>query len=150
MSLKGRWFLAACCVLFSCLPILGCKPTQKRPYGYHSLGLVRELLKPETYFPEHRLLLRLDDKGFFVMSTACTIDSTALQRLTPGLDSAWESSTTDSKFDSTGKVIHGPATDNLPYYELKFGSSEYGAGEPALYAYVGNEVSATWRLKVKE
>lgn len=126
----------------------GCEARQKRPYGYHNLGLLRDVMKPETYVPQHRLMVRLDAKGFSVMSTACTYDLSALEKQSRDGRIVWESNTTDSLYDEFGKVIHGPATVHLPYFEVKISSSEYGDSEKALYAYVGNEVDAAWRLAV--
>jgi nitrite reductase/ring-hydroxylating ferredoxin subunit len=120
-----------------------------RPPGYFNLGKVSELLSPETNIEKDKLLLRRDERGFYVMSTMCTYDLTYLERKNVDGKDLLVSTYTDSKYDLRGKVISGPSTVNLPYYELKLDAGVYGGPKDTLYAYVGKEVSPDWRLEVK-
>lgn len=142
--------LAAASLIVLLLFVSCTKKVKKRPYGYFRLGPVAEYLAPETRLEKFNLLLRRDEGGLYVMSTVCTHDLTYLLRKTVGEEDIFVSQYTASKYDINGKVISGPATADLPYYELKIDAGVYGGPKDTLYAYIGKEVSREWRLKVPD
>ena len=118
----------------------------KRPVGFMRLGLISDLTKPETYFPDEKLMLRHDEKGFSVMSTTCTYDLSPLLKQRYQNSYVWVSSFTDSTYDALGKVRTGPATIDLPYYRIEFGASAYGGPIDTIYVEVGVERDKDWRI----
>jgi Rieske Fe-S protein len=120
-----------------------------RPYGYVRLGKISDLARAETYLEKDALLLRMDAGGFYIMSTECTYDLSNLkpERQANG-EAVWVSSYTSSKYDSQGRVISGPARENLPYYLLEANNSVVGGPVDTLYARIGYKKSPDWRLKV--
>ena len=118
----------------------------KRPYGFMRLGKISELAASETYLPDLRLVVRMDEKGFSVMSTACTLDLTPLTRIDDGGKVVWRSSYSESSYAYDGAVIQGPTKAPLPFYDLKIDSSVYGGPKDALYAEVGVERPKEWRF----
>lgn len=110
------------------------------------LGKISDLSTSETYLPDLRLVVRMDDKGFSVMSTVCTLDLTPLTRVDDGGKVVWRSSYSESSYSYDGAVLHGPTKVALPYYNLKVDSSLYGGPKDALYAEVGVERSKEWRF----
>lgn len=136
--------LAALCAVPACTP-----RERTRPYGYMTLGALKDFTKSEYFFPEKRLLLRRDDAGFYIMSTSCTYDLTALVPVKRDEGPRrWLSQYTKSSYSDTGEILTGPATKGLPYYRLKLDSLEFGGPKNGLYVHVGEEVPANWRLPV--
>jgi hypothetical protein len=137
--------------LAALVALTSCDRSLKRPPGYIKLGKVEELTRPESNLSDLRLYLRLDDRGFSVMSTECTYDLTPLQLKTDPASGkeVWVSDTTASRYDKSGKVIAGPSTVDLPFYELVASSGVYDGPIDTLYARVGYEKPAEWRLPVK-
>jgi len=140
----------------------GCNTGGKhRPFGYLRLGKVDSFSESEKLLLKEAILLRHDEKGFFAMSTLCTFDLTPLLLVSgesPLFKSSVPSSSpvsffrsrvTTSTYNLNGEVTHGPATVNLPYFELELASG--GIGEPpnTIYAKIGREVNPSWRLAVK-
>jgi Rieske Fe-S protein len=129
--------------------LTACQEGERRPPGYLRVGNAEQLAKPMTFIEDKRLLLRLDEKGFYVMSTECTHDLTAL---VPKKNEKGEmylaSQESTSTYDMNGKVLTGPATVNLPYYELIAASGVYGGPVDTIYARIGYEKPADWRLPV--
>lgn len=119
---------------------------QHRPWGYLRLGPVQGFLKPETFIPQDRLLIRYDSKGFSAMSTSCTYDLTALVQRQEGEKTIWVSEETTSKYSSEGKVLSGPAKADLPYYELIIDTGDTEGVKDTLYVKIGAEKSPDWRL----
>jgi hypothetical protein len=82
------------------------------------------------------------------MSTQGTYDLSQLElRRVDGklvLVSAYSTST----YDLDGRVLTGPATVNLPFYELQFEPKVVGEPRNTLFARVGREVAPSWRLPV--
>jgi hypothetical protein len=129
--------------------LTACREGERRPPGYLRVGNAEQLARPMTFIEDQRLLLRLDERGFYVMSTECTFDLTAL---IPKKNQKGElylaSQETTSTYDMNGKVLTGPATVNLPYYELIAASGVYGGPVDTIYARIGYEKPADWRLPV--
>jgi hypothetical protein len=142
---------AICYLILICafLALCSCRQSvQRRPAGDFRLGKVIDLLAPETEMQKLKLLLRRDEKGFYVMSTMCTYDSTYLVRKKEGDREIYLSTYTDSKYELDGKVISGPAIADLPYYKLKYAAGSYESPIDTLFAEVGREVPRDWRLAV--
>lgn len=137
-------------VLVLCL-LTACQPSKReRPYGHVRLGLVKELLASETYLPALHLLVRHDPAGFSVMSTECTLDLSALEvRTAPNGEKIWASPFSASTYSYDGKVLSGPATHDLPYYEAHIDAGAYNGPADTLYAIIGPEKARQWRLKVE-
>lgn len=132
------------------LTVVSCKSDYRtRPYGYHRLGKLSELMAPETELTENNILLRRDNRGFYAMSTACTYDLTYLQRRKIDGKDLYVSTYTESKYDLDGKVVSGPSKRNLPYYELRIAPGIYDGPRDTLYVYVGKEVSPDYRLPLQ-
>lgn len=142
LNLLSKLFL----LLFLFFPSACDVTSKKRAVGYFRLGLAFALKSPETYFPDSKILLRYDSKGFNAMSTACTYDLSPLMKKREGSKEVWVSSETESKYDDTGNVLHGPAMTRLPFYELKLDSAVYGGPADTLYVHVGSEVDPEYRL----
>ena len=134
-----------------CLVLAACEVgVRKRAYGYMRVGKVEDLrAAPETYLPDKQLLLRYDAGGFSAMSTACTFDVSSLERVPSGDSYIFASSYTASRYDRAGKVLHGPAKADLPYYRLWLGRSEDNGPPDAIYVAIGEEVPPAWRLKAE-
>lgn len=87
-----------------------------RPEGLYPLGDIMELLHPKQHVRDQAILVRLDDDGWSAMSGRCSHE---------GCDLTYQSNTLlcsccRSVFDHFGVVLKGPATHNLPYYEMTF------------------------------
>jgi len=146
-SLNTRSIKILIAFIFVLLFNLGCQGGGlKRPVGYMRLGLISELTKPETYFPEERLMLRHDERGFSVMSTVCTYDLSPLLKQKLQSSYVWVSSFTDSSYEADGKVRTGPTKADLPYYRLEFGAAAYGGPIDTIYVEVGVERDKDFRL----
>src|SRR5690606_2157788 len=79
---RAKWrsrIRAFVAVVTLAISLAACKDTvRRRPYGYLKLGPVEKFLAPETFLASHRLLIRVDDRGLYVMSTECTYDLSPL------------------------------------------------------------------------
>ena len=130
------------------ITLLGCDThhNQKRPVGYLRLGYVDELTRPETFLSDLRLLLRMDERGFYVMSTICPYDSSPLKPIERDGKLFFGSTLTESLYTVEGKVVKGPAFVNLPYYKLRIAESEIGGPADGLYVLLGEEAGDQWRL----
>lgn len=136
-------FLALFLGLFS-FSLCACQ--RNRPPGYINLGRLQDLQAAEINLPEADIFLRRDERGFSAMSTISTDDLSQLTlRSTPDGE-RWVSSFSASEFAKDGAVVRGPATRDLPYFELVFDASEYGGVKDSLYVYVGKERPKEWRL----
>ena len=136
-------------LLLGALILSGCDwNVRRRSPGYLRLGKIQDLWGAENYLPEQRLLLRHDEGGFYVMSTECTHDLSALRLKDSPTGREFVSEYSASRYDTDGRVLSGPAEVSLPYYELLVDSGEYGGPKNTLYARVGSEVPPTWRLRI--
>lgn len=137
-------------VLLALALLPGCKPDKReRPYGFLRLGAARDLVGPENNLVEDRLLLKRDAGGWSAMSTLCAYDLSPLYRKKlPSGEYVWASEFNESVYTESGKVLHGPTTNNLPYYRLKLDSAVYGGPPDTLYVEIGAKVGADWRLPV--
>ena len=121
---------------------------QTRPVGFFKLGPEDELANlPETPMSELKLYVRHDGGGFSVMSTACTYDLSALSRVVTPEGVRWRSAFSASEYDEQGRVVHGPARGDLPFYKLTLSRDFYHGPVLSVFAKVGEEVPRSWRLK---
>lgn len=137
-------------LVFGFLNILGflngCMNSEyKRPYGYLRLGTAEELKDAtRVYRDKLRLLLRRDERGFYVMSTICPYDRLPLIPVKEGDTVHFVSPHSRSKYSLTGDPLGGPSTYKLPYYRLEY-ADDLGQGK-LIFAQVGSEVDRSWRL----
>jgi len=129
--------------------ISGCDAcARKRAYGYLRLGNVKNFLGPETYLEAERLLIKRDKRGLSAMSTMCTKDLSPLKRKKTSTGFIFESEITASRYDYTGKVLSGPASIDLPRYQLVLSALTIEDPMETLYVKIGIERPADWRLPV--
>jgi hypothetical protein len=147
-SLASFFFLA----LVAGAVLTACHPTSRdRPLGYFRLGKLDQLAAtPETFLQNLGLLLRRDERGFYVMSTMSTYDLSLLSFKQAENARVLVSSESESVFAEDGRVLKGPAVEPLPYYEIQFDESEYGGPKDSLYAYVGRIKPKDWRLRMED
>jgi len=55
-----------------------------------------------------------------------------------------------SEYNENGKVIKGPAKEDLPYYNLEIAEGKPHGPHDTLYARIGMKVSPSWRLPFPE
>lgn len=151
---NGALFVGVCftrlwALIFVSLLLVSCRSSVlRRPYGDLRLGKVADLLAPDTFIEDDRLLVRHDAGGFSVMSTMCTYDLSPLTVKTTPQGKIWASAYSTSTYSYEGKVLTGPAKGDLPYYELRFDAMLYGGPVDTLYASVGTEKPPEWRLSI--
>ena len=133
------------------LTALSCGSSKrKRPYGYMRLGSLSKFLAAETFLEDKGIFIRRDENGFYAMSTYCTYDLSHLVLKKDEKGRRFESSFTNSTYDLNGKVLTGPAKENLPYFEVKMAAKSTDSPIPTLYVKISTEVSPSWRLDIPE
>ena len=141
-------------VVFVMAVASGCDSGGKhRPFGYLRLGKLDSFSEPEKLLLKEAILLRHDEKGFFAMSTLCTFDLTPLLLVSGESPSSlpfFRSRVTTSTYNLDGVVTNGPATVNLPYFELELAPGGVGESPNTLYAKIGRKVDSSWRLRASQ
>ena len=133
----------------ACIFIAACETgVQKRPIGWHRLGKAQDLLAAETFVDSQLLLLRHDERGFSVMSTACTYDLSPLVLRDGPNGRVFVSRYSESQYAESGKLLHGPAKVDLPYYQITLDAGVAGGPKDTLYVQVGVEKPRDWRLQI--
>lgn len=120
----------------------------RRPPGYLRIGKLAELSAPEQWLEAERLFLRLDERGYSVMSTLCTYDLTPLELEKTAEGEMFVSRFTSSRYRKDGTVVSGPSKFDLPYYELVIAPEVWGGPLDTLYVKVGTERPPSWRLPI--
>ena len=92
----------------------------------------------EALFAEENLALFRDEEGFYAISTTCTHLGCAVSRSQEGFACPCHG----SRFDSSGKVVGGPAPRALPWLEVS------RAADGQLVANADSEVPAGTRYRV--
>lgn len=92
----------------------------------------------ETVFTDQSLVLFRDDQGFYAISSTCTHLGCTVARSQEGFACPCHG----SRFDSTGRVVGGPAPRPLPWLEV----SRSASGD--LIVNADNEVPAGTRYRV--
>ncbi len=143
----GRFFCTVLTGLLAVMLLSGCSSDhRKRPFGFVTLGAIEDLKRPTSFFSDKALLLKYDQRGFSAMSLLCTYDLAPLEIKQVGNDSILVSKFTSSSYSMDGKVLSGPATVNLPYFELVAAQSAPGKPADTLFAKIGEEKDPSWRF----
>lgn len=145
--------------LLVCLLILlgtllpGCRsPELHRPDGVMRVGKVTDFVgHPETFLPHLRVLVRFDDRGLSVMSTACTYDLSPLELVEEEGGRILFSRFSGSRYTISGAVISGPQVAPLPFFPARVASETWDGPSDTLYVEVGRlkEVDSHWRLPIR-
>lgn len=72
-----------------------------------------------TFVPNHRVFVVHDEAGFHSISATCTHLGCTVKSVEGGFDCPCHG----SKFDSKGKVKHGPAPNALLWYEVRLANN---------------------------
>lgn len=94
-----------------------------RPEGLYPLGDLMNLLYEKQHIRDQAILVFLDEGGWSSMSARCSYE---------GCDLTYQSDTflcacCRSVYDHYGAVLKGPATHDLPYYEMTFKNDQLQA-----------------------
>ena len=148
-----RNIMARRCLLFSMLlTFASCGSRQlHRPAQVMRVGPIERFLEsPETYLPDLRILVRIDDRGLSVMSTECTVDLSPLELIEEGKNRFLRSRFSAAKYSLTGQVLSGPAVAPLPYFKARLAEGVWGGAKDTLFVEIGslNEVNSEWRLSL--
>lgn len=126
---------------------VGCESsTLKRPFGTMRLLPLSRLQNDEEYFPKLDLLLRHDNKGWYVMSTADPVDLASLKGKQTPEGVRWFSAYSNHVYDNSGKAVGGDTKASLPFYKLEVAPGPVAAPELWIYARIGDEADSSWRL----
>ena len=138
-------------LLAALLLVVSCKPeVRRRPFGYMHIGRIGDFTGPESFVEKDRLFVIRDSKGIAVMSTLCTYDLSPLELKTNDSgQKIWVSRYSDSQYSLDGKVLHGPAKANLPYYYVQIDRNSYDGPRDGIYVQLGKEVEPEWRLSLE-
>lgn len=120
-----------------------------RPAQVMRVGpIARFLQASETFLPELRLFIRVDDRGLSVMSTECTVDLSPLELVEVGRERFFISRFSGAHYSVEGKVLSGPAKAPLPYFRARLAEGSWGSARDTLFVELGslNEVEPDWRL----
>jgi len=105
-----------------------------------------DLTQEETDLNDLRLVVRRDVGGFSVMSTLCTYDLSPLVKQEIEGKVVWTSTLSTSTYSQDGKVLKGPATYPLPYFNIQIDSSVPRGQLDLIFAEVGKEKPQSWRF----
>jgi hypothetical protein len=106
----------------------------------------------ETYRPDLRLFIRIDERGLSVMSTECTYDLSPLRLVDEEGERLFISDFSESRYSLVGEVISGPQRAPLPFFKARLAPGLIGGLVPdTLFVELGelNEVGSDWRLPLK-
>lgn len=96
------------------LVILSCSQSETVAVAPAVLGPAENFPEGDTEFSVLRVLLRRRGNEFSAMSLVCTHQTCLLVKKSGGFSCPCHG----SQFSDSGAVTAGPATKNLPYYEL--------------------------------
>ena len=133
-------------LFFLALFAIGCEA--KRPPGFLTIGKVSEVAGQTHFLPEMNFYLIRDQHGVAIMSTLCRYDRLPLKLINENGRDIFVSDYNSSRYDISGRVIAGPAKQDLFFYSLRIDSGVYGGPKDTLYVQIGTEVGRDWRLKV--
>ena len=145
--------LTRICTLFlMLLTFASCGSRQlHRPAQVMRVGPIASFFEsPETYLPDLRIIVRIDDRGLSVMSTECTVDLSPLELVEEGENRFLRSRFSTAKYSLTGQVLSGPAVAPLPYFKARLAEGIWGGAKDTLFVEIGslNEVNSEWRLSL--
>lgn len=119
--------------------VSACKRKYRRPPGDINLGGVQDLLYEKQIVRDRDILVIRDLAGWASMSTQCTFDGCGLSYQ----DLKFVCMCCGSSFDHNGIVTHGPATDPLPFFKMRYADGN-------LYTDAGEVVSPDTRFTTPE
>jgi hypothetical protein len=122
-----------------------------RPSQVMRVGPISRFLdSPETYLPDLRILVRVDDRGLSVMSTECTVDLSPLELVKEGENRFLQSRFSAARYSLAGEVLSAPAIAPLPYFKARIAEGVWGGPKDTLFVEIGslNEVNSEWRLSL--
>lgn len=119
--------------------LTGCKRRYERPYGELYLGPVSSLLYTQQFVRDRAILVFRDDEGWSSLSTRCSHEGCELSYQ----DEQLVCMCCGSYFSINGRVKKGPATEALPWFEMRY-------GDGGLYAISGKPVDAKYRFTTPE
>jgi hypothetical protein len=122
-----------------------------RPPQIMRVGPVATFLdSSETYLPDLRILVRVDDRGISVMSTECTVDLSPLELVEDGENRIFRSRFSAARYSLSGEVLSPPAIAPLPYFKARLAEGVWGGPKDTLFVEIGlqNEVNSDWRLSL--
>lgn len=141
-------------LLLCAMTFLACRsPELHRPDGVMRVGKLSEFLgRSETFLPDLRALVRVDDQGISVMSTACTHDLSPLELVEESGRRILLSRYSGSRYTLSGAIISGPQVAALPFFPARVASDTWDGPADALYVEVGRlkEVGPDWRLPIPQ
>lgn len=118
IELSRRTFVRALAggLALSLFPLSSCRRRFVRPGGELRLGQLEKLLFAEQHIADKSILLRRDTAGWSALSTRCTYEGCDLTNQEENL----LCHCCHSLFAANGRVLKGPASDNLPWYEVYY------------------------------
>ena len=127
--------------------LLGCEERNlSRPFGTLRLLPVSKLSSDEQYFPKLDLLLRRDQRGWYIMSTVDPTDLVSLKGKQSPEGVRWFSAYSNHVFDNSGVAVSGDTKARLPFFTLQVEPGPAAAPEPWLYVRIGEEQDSNWRF----
>lgn len=143
--LKDRRGFIKCASLWCAgLIVGGCERSHAPKVRQGKISLVHKSkigIGVHIYALERIALLR-DDEGVAAMSMVCTHQNCLINADASSANQAYVCSCHGSQFDKKGKVLTGPASQDLPWYETSLTSEEM------LEVNFAKLVSADVRLKI--
>jgi len=145
-------FSRTCLLFFLLLTFTSCGSRHlHRPPQVMRVGPVATFLdSSETYLPDLRILVRVDDRGLSVMSTECTVDLSPLELVEEGENRFFRSRFSAARYSLAGEVLSAPAIAPLPYFKARLAEGVWGGPKDTLFVEIGlqNEVNSDWRLSL--
>ena len=130
---------------------LGCESrTLSRPFGTVRLLPVSKLATDEQYFPKLDLLLRRDQKGWYVMSTVDPLDLASLKGKQTPDGVRWFSAYSNHVYANDGSPVGGDTKVRLPFFTLVVEPGPAASPEPWLYVRISEEQDPNWRLALSQ
>lgn len=122
----------------------GCE--KKRPPGFLNIGRIADVGQKTAFLVDKEIFLLRDERGVSVMSSLCSYDLSPLRLVSEGDRQIFVSDYSESRYDISGHVLHGPATKDLSFYAVRIDAWEYGGTKDTLYVDFSREVDRNWRL----
>jgi Rieske Fe-S protein len=121
----------------SCLCLGGCHPPEE-PKRIVPIARLDSIKPGQNIFYIERIILIRDENSLSAMSINCTHQACTLNPSAAG----WSCPCHASQFDSAGKVLQGPAAEDLPWYSITV--DEKGM----VRVNFGERVPPEWRYKL--
>jgi cytochrome b6-f complex iron-sulfur subunit len=137
--------IISACGVCSSFFLNGCKASSHAPAPVRRvrIGFLRDFTDPQRILFLERILVRRDVNGLSALSLTCTHQSCMVKTL-DSEQKDYVCPCHGSRFDSSGKVIQGPAEKDLPWLLLDLDDIQQ------VWATFGKPVTEEWRLTVPE